>query len=267
MGAGGGPCVNCRSHGRHPASPVAVAVYIRGRGQRIPPGSRLRHIEHGRGRALAAAEQAGLGQPTLVAEPVAAAGYFVEVAGGRVPEGASLAVYDFGGGTFDASVVVRIPAGFQVLAEQGLADAGGRDVDPGIVAYLGARFARRDPPLWDRLMQPPTTRGPRGPRGLCEHAPAPTRSAGAAGPAPPPSPPAPRPPPRGPVAQGGRGPEPSRPPRRWAWLVAGALVAVLLAVTAIIKWGTGTGEPGGPGDTAATNRNCLPLNLVSSDEK
>jgi Ca-activated chloride channel family protein len=50
-------------------------------------------------------------------------------------------------------------------------------------------------------------------------------------------------------------------------LLAGLLVIALLAATAVIKWGIDTSVPGGPGETAATNRNCVAVNLVSSDEK
>src|SRR6266545_3888404 len=64
-----------------------------------------------------AARQAGLGNPQLIAEPVAAASYFTAILRAAVPVGRSLAIYDLGGGTFDATVVRRTPAGFQVLSE------------------------------------------------------------------------------------------------------------------------------------------------------
>jgi WD40 repeat protein len=103
---------------------------------------------------LDAASAAGLGRPTLVPEPVAAAGRFVELSAGEVPIGSCLMVYDFGAGTFDASVVRRTRDGFDVLAEHGLSDAGGLDVDAAIVAYLGATYGARDPQRWRRLTRP-----------------------------------------------------------------------------------------------------------------
>lgn len=63
---------------------------------------------------LAAARQAGLGTNLMLAP------------------GQALAVYDLGTGTFDVAVV----SGLVVLAESGLPDLGGLDVDPGVA---GAR--------------------------------------------------------------------------------------------------------------------------------
>jgi ABC-type branched-subunit amino acid transport system substrate-binding protein len=101
-----------------------------------------------------AAELAGLGAVTLIAEPVAAASYFVHVLGNDIPAGHCLLVYDFGAGTFDASVVRRTGDGFTVLAEEGLTDAGGLDIDAAIVSYLGAVYAAQAPAAWARLTQP-----------------------------------------------------------------------------------------------------------------
>ncbi len=94
---------------------------------------------------LDAAQAAGLGSVSLLAEPVAAAAYFVRVLGNDIPDGSALVVYDFGAGTFDASVVRRTPGGFTVLAEEGLREAGGLDVDAAIVGYLGAIYAAGSP--------------------------------------------------------------------------------------------------------------------------
>jgi ABC-type branched-subunit amino acid transport system substrate-binding protein len=101
-----------------------------------------------------AAGRAGLGEVTLVAEPVAAASYFVHVLGNDIPAGHCLLVYDFGAGTFDASVVRRTGDGFTVLAEEGITDAGGLDIDAAIVSYLGAVYATRGPEAWTRLTRP-----------------------------------------------------------------------------------------------------------------
>ncbi|MFC0533621.1 Hsp70 family protein [Phytohabitans kaempferiae] len=102
----------------------------------------------------AAAWRAGLGQVTLLDEPIAAATYCVQVLGQQVPPGGCLGVFDFGGGTFDVAVVRREPAGLRVLATGGLDDLGGLDVDSALVAHLGHLVAVRDPELWRRLEQP-----------------------------------------------------------------------------------------------------------------
>jgi Hsp70 protein len=115
-----------------------------------------------------AAQRAGLGWPALVEEPVAAARYFVQVHGSRVGLGAPAVVYDFGAGTFDASVVRRTEDGFDVLACEGLPDAGGLDIDAAIVGYLGAVYAGRFAEQWDRLERPQSTAERRARRMLWE---------------------------------------------------------------------------------------------------
>nr|BFE59717.1 hypothetical protein GCM10020063_042430 [Dactylosporangium thailandense] len=111
---------------------------------------------HRRQTLAEAAAVAGLPAPVLVAEPVAAAAYFVHVLGQAIPAGKCIVVYDFGAGTFDASVVRRNADGFEVLAAQGLPDTGGLDVDAAIVAHLGAVHGGRDPAAWGRLTAPAT---------------------------------------------------------------------------------------------------------------
>ncbi|MEU0557199.1 Hsp70 family protein [Dactylosporangium sp. NPDC006015] len=103
-----------------------------------------------------AARIAGLAEPALVAEPVAAAAYFVDTLAQTVPVGRCVVVYDFGAGTFDASVVVRTDDGFTVLAEEGLRDAGGLDIDNAVVAYFGATYGVSDGGSWRRLTHPET---------------------------------------------------------------------------------------------------------------
>ncbi|GAA4251630.1 Hsp70 family protein [Dactylosporangium darangshiense] len=85
---------------------------------------------------LDAALAAGLGTPQLVAEPVAAALYFTVVLGHRIDLGRPVCVFDFGGGTLDVAVVCRQGYGYDVLANGGLADLGGLDLDAAVVAYL-----------------------------------------------------------------------------------------------------------------------------------
>lgn len=110
-----------------------------------------------------AAGLAGLGAVTLEAEPVAAARFFARghAAG---TDGGPVVVYDFGGGTFDVSVV----SGGRVLAVEGLSDAGGLDVDTALIAYLEAIYRPRHPEAWDRLRAPATAEDRRAWRQLTD---------------------------------------------------------------------------------------------------
>ncbi|HWB36433.1 MAG TPA: Hsp70 family protein, partial [Rugosimonospora sp.] len=101
-----------------------------------------------------AARLAQLPQPQLIVEPVAAASYFTAVLRTAVPVGRCLAIYDLGGGTFDATVVRRTAAGFTVLAEEGLPDVGGLDFDHAIVEHLGKVYGESHPDEWRALAQP-----------------------------------------------------------------------------------------------------------------
>ncbi|GIF62915.1 hypothetical protein Ais01nite_09500 [Asanoa ishikariensis] len=107
---------------------------------------------------VSAADTAGLpGTPTLLPEPVAAARYFTAVLRGSVPPGAALAVYDLGAGTFDAAVVRRSPAGFEVLSAHGLPDVGGLDLDQALVEHLGEGYSSSRTALWNGLLTPADT--------------------------------------------------------------------------------------------------------------
>ena len=101
-----------------------------------------------------AAKAAGLSDVRFVPEPVAAAHYFTGALGQEVAPGYAVVVYDFGAGTFDASVVRRAGSGFEVVAVDGLDDVGGLDVDAAVVDWL-----RRTAPAaaWNRLSHPETT--------------------------------------------------------------------------------------------------------------
>ena len=102
-----------------------------------------------------AAGRAGLGEVEFVAEPIAAAAYFVRVHGRKLASGHCLVVYDLGGGTFDVTVVRAVPSGFEVIAADGLDDVGGLDLDAAVVQH--ARQAILDDlQLWRRLDWPQT---------------------------------------------------------------------------------------------------------------
>ncbi|MFK3979891.1 Hsp70 family protein [Micromonospora sp. NPDC050397] len=103
-----------------------------------------------------AAHHAGLGDVTLVDEPIAAAHYCLDLLGPQLPPGATIAIFDFGGGTLDVTVVRRETTGPRVLATGGLDDLGGVDIDAALVAHLGQLIALRDPDLWQRLHHPHT---------------------------------------------------------------------------------------------------------------
>jgi molecular chaperone DnaK (HSP70) len=65
---------------------------------------------------------------TFLAEPQAAALHYA--AAERVEPGSTIAVYDFGGGTFDAAVVHKEPQGFSLLGRpEGVDRLGGIDLD------------------------------------------------------------------------------------------------------------------------------------------
>ncbi|MDA1359448.1 Hsp70 family protein [Glycomyces luteolus] len=100
-----------------------------------------------------AATAAGLGTVDLVAEPVAAASYFVGTIGANVPPGSGVVVYDLGGGTFDATVLRRATTGFDVLAVDGADDLGGLDFDQALAEHL-AKQVQPDDERWTRLTSP-----------------------------------------------------------------------------------------------------------------
>jgi actin-like ATPase involved in cell morphogenesis len=88
---------------------------------------------------MAAAREAGWrGDVQLVAEPVAAASQ-----SGDVPPGHAVAVFDMGGGTTDVAVLRRTRGGWDVLAEAGLPDFGGRDLDHLLLEHIGVEHLMR----------------------------------------------------------------------------------------------------------------------------
>ncbi|MEU7867778.1 Hsp70 family protein [Dactylosporangium sp. NPDC049140] len=147
---------------------AAVLARVAGEARRVAGGAAgetvLTHPATWGGPRLAvlaeAAARAGLPAVRFVPEPVAATAYFVSVLGDPIPPGRAIVVYDLGAGTFDVSVVCRTATGFNVLAADGLPDAGGLDLDAALLAHL--RTATAEAPggataaAWRRLDWPET---------------------------------------------------------------------------------------------------------------
>jgi hypothetical protein len=118
---------------------------------------------------LSAARQAGMGSNlVLVPEPVAAAAHFASFPGQTLAPGQALAVYDLGAGTFDVAIVGATQKGFVVLAEAGLPDLGGIDVDQALLEHVGRQVSQRDPVRWQNLLRPMSTGDRRAQRALRE---------------------------------------------------------------------------------------------------
>ncbi|MDQ3577591.1 MAG: Hsp70 family protein [Actinomycetota bacterium] len=117
---------------------------------------------------LSAARLAGMGSNlVLVPEPVAAAAHFASF-GHTLSPGHALAVYDLGAGTFDVAIVAATQKGFAVLAEDGLHDLGGMDVDQALLEHVGRQVSHRDPRQWQHLLRPESTGDRRARRALQE---------------------------------------------------------------------------------------------------
>ena len=86
-----------------------------------------------RGATKFAGELAGLDVVRILNEPTAAAlAYGMD----RRPESTRIAVYDFGGGTFDVSILELQGGVFQVLSTNGNTRLGGDDIDSALVDYV-----------------------------------------------------------------------------------------------------------------------------------
>jgi len=128
----------------------------RQQGERAPDGVGVTHpADWGEVRLAVLREavaKAGMPQVSFIAEPVAAA---VRIATEATQPGQRVAVYDFGGGTFDAAVLVRTETGFTVAGPPAGRDPlGGEDIDDRIIAYLGKVLADEDPDAWQALCKP-----------------------------------------------------------------------------------------------------------------
>lgn len=85
---------------------------------------------------IEAARAAGLREVGLLPEPVAAATWYA--AQERIEPGSLIGIYDFGGGTFDASVVRKTATGVEIYGEAGGDDSiGGIDFDHALFRHVG----------------------------------------------------------------------------------------------------------------------------------
>ena len=97
-----------------------------------------------------AARLAGLEAVRIVNEPTAAAlAYGIGATQRRRTQSETIAVYDFGGGTFDVSILQLVPGGpddgefFQVLSTAGDTRLGGDDLDEAIIALVTGEIRAR----------------------------------------------------------------------------------------------------------------------------
>jgi actin-like ATPase involved in cell morphogenesis len=142
------------------AAAVLRRVYAeacRQQGERAPSQVRVTHPAEWAETRLnvlrEAIQRAGLPEVTLVPEPVAAA---VRIAFLTTQPGEKIAVYDFGGGTFDAAVLSRTADGFEVAGPPAGRDPlGGEDIDRRIVDHLGELLSPQHPEQWQSLLNPP----------------------------------------------------------------------------------------------------------------
>jgi molecular chaperone DnaK (HSP70) len=80
-------------------------------------------------------QHAGLDNPSMVTEPEAAAAHYA--ASRLLVDGQTVAVYDLGGGTFDATVLRKLPTGVEILGTpEGVERLGGVDFDEAILSHV-----------------------------------------------------------------------------------------------------------------------------------
>ncbi|MGB8962593.1 MAG: Hsp70 family protein, partial [Pseudonocardiaceae bacterium] len=82
-----------------------------------------------------AAQQAGLNNPFMVTEPEAAAANYTATR--ALDDGETVAVYDLGGSTFDATVLRKQPGGVQIIGKpERIERLGGADFDEAILSHV-----------------------------------------------------------------------------------------------------------------------------------
>jgi molecular chaperone DnaK len=110
---------------------------------------------------IQAATRAGISVLRIVNEPTAAALAYSMLSDVRNVEHENLAVFDFGGGTFDVSIVERNGLVFNVLSSEGDVYLGGDDIDAAIAQHLleqvkplfTARRTKPDSPLYKTMLK------------------------------------------------------------------------------------------------------------------
>lgn len=89
----------------------------------------------------------------LLEEPVAAAIFYIFQ--GHLQKHGVYFVYDFGGGTFDVTVISYNNQGIYVLAKDGLTDTGGKELDESIMTrilqVMKEEIPGIEPTSWDLL--------------------------------------------------------------------------------------------------------------------
>ena len=127
---------------------------LRRHGDGQPASVRLTHPARWAGTKLQAlreaARRAGIEQPLLLSEPVAAA---IHYGGKRLAPGELVAVYDLGGGTFDTAVLASTGQGeFELVGRpDGDETLGGELFDRRLSELLGAQLEAESPADWQRL--------------------------------------------------------------------------------------------------------------------
>ena len=90
---------------------------------------------------LKAAKEAGLEIKHIVNEPTAAALYYAHFEELTIP--GNYAVYDFGGGTFDISIIKVERDKIKVLASNGIHDLGGMDLDERLKDLIAEKYKEK----------------------------------------------------------------------------------------------------------------------------
>ncbi|WP_018503661.1 Hsp70 family protein [Parafrankia discariae] len=102
-----------------------------------------------------AAARAGLPAPRFLPEPVAAAVFYTAYTAAAAETGVPLdghaAVYDLGGGTFDAAVLRRTAEGYEVRGTGGDPHFGGEDIDTLLLDLVAGHLPADARDAWDEL--------------------------------------------------------------------------------------------------------------------
>jgi hypothetical protein len=112
---------------------------------------------HRRAVLTEATVRAGLGVPTLVPAPVAAARWWADRVAGGVQPGRYVLVYDLGAGGCEVSLVRATGKGLEVVATDWFDHVGGLDLDRVFVRTIGAQLMSAAPDAWWQLSVPATT--------------------------------------------------------------------------------------------------------------